>query len=623
MLLWKDDNEFMDLYDNYAKNNCDLKGGFRLPVADFMSLKYTGTSILYKTCALDYEGELIEKQICEYMKYEIADDVINKIIDEYKAVNSGKDVDNFDEELSECRKNIIDANNNATELKTNIDGIKNYQYNPRNILNNMTGIINEIKSYDENSIEEKDKKFDEFKVEYKNYIEYTLKIQRYYDDSLDNIQNYEKNIESAKEKINSVKIKLDQKKSEMVPESYNAIAAEIEDMNNEISGLDGNLFHISENREELNNQKMIISQVSADMSDIRKDMEDIAQFAYALSVYDDTGQFFERMENCVNKANISIMNFDINKLYNSFSTQEDEENNNTVDIIDFTDKIRKDGIINYIVSGGLSDGKIEDINSLPSGDKSLNGGADWTQYDETTILKRKVLISQYVLDKFDSYTDDGLDSLKYQLEYIISGKYSDRENEDVIIDKLLLIREGLNLLFLLGDNAKRQEAYDLALLTTGFTGLPVVIRVTWLLIMGAWAFAESVVDVKDLLDGYKVQVMKTEENWNLSLENASGLKSGDEESKKDRPGLNYENYLRCLLLMNSRQETVYRILDLIQIDMQKKYNSNFNIKDCILGISVESHFESKRIFSGLGFVKNIIFFKEDNFDFKVIDNFKY
>ena len=59
--------------------------------------------------------------------------------------------------------------------------------------------------------------------------------------------------------------------------------------------------------------------------------------------------------------------------------------------------------------------------------------------------------------------DDGLDSLKYQLEYIISGKYSDRENEDVIIDKLLLIREGLNLLFLLGDNAKRQEAYDLAL----------------------------------------------------------------------------------------------------------------------------------------------------------------
>ena len=267
--------------------------------------------------------------------------------------------------------------------------------------------------------------------------------------------------------------------------------------------------------------------------------------------------------------------------------------------------------------------KIEDINSLPSGDKSLNGGADWTQYDETTILKRKVLISQYVLDKFDSYTDDGLDSLKYQLEYIISGKYSDRENEDVIIDKLLLIREGLNLLFLLGDNAKRQEAYDLALLTTGFTGLPVVIRVTWLLIMGAWAFAESVVDVKDLLDGYKVQVMKTEENWNLSLENASGLKSGDEESKKDRPGLNYENYLRCLLLMNSRQETVYRILDLIQIDMQKKYNSNFNIKDCILGISVESHFESKRIFSGLGFVKNIIFFKEDNFDFKVIDNFKY
>lgn len=320
MLLWKDDNEFMDLYDNYAKNNCDLKGGFRLPVADFMSLKYTGTSILYKTCALDYEGELIEKQICEYMKYEIADDVINKIIDEYKAVNSGKDVDNFDEELSECRKNIIDANNNATELKTNIDGIKNYQYNPRDILNNMTGIINEIKSYDENSIEEKDKKFDEFKVEYKNYIEYTLKIQRYYDDSLDNIQNYEKNIESAKEKINSVKIKLDQKKSEMVPESYNAIAAEIEDMNNEISGLDGNLFHISENREELNNQKMIISQVSADMSDIRKDMEDIAQFAYALSVYDDTGQFFERMENCVNKANISIMNFDINKLYNSFST---------------------------------------------------------------------------------------------------------------------------------------------------------------------------------------------------------------------------------------------------------------------------------------------------------------
>ena len=78
--------------------------------------------------------------------------------------------------------------------------------------------------------------------------------------------------------------------------------------------------------------------------------------------------------------------------------------------------------------------------------------------------------------------------MDYEIEYILSGKDRDRDNLEQTIGKLLLIREGMNLIYLMQDSAKKAEAESLAIALVGFTGMYGVIKVTQVLILAIWAF---------------------------------------------------------------------------------------------------------------------------------------
>lgn len=72
------------------------------------------------------------------------------------------------------------------------------------------------------------------------------------------------------------------------------------------------------------------------------------------------------------------------------------------------------------------------------------------------------------------------------------------------------------------------------------------------LILG-WAFAESVYDVKELLAGEKIPLLKTDATWHYGLSSAlQGELPGTSEedaSGSDSPGMGYEDYLRIFLLL--------------------------------------------------------------------------
>ncbi len=93
--------------------------------------------------------------------------------------------------------------------------------------------------------------------------------------------------------------------------------------------------------------------------------------------------------------------------------------------------------------------------------------------------KEKVVFSEYIRSKFGSYTAPKEDTkLTYEAEYILSGKNTDKENLSSTIEKLMLLREGSNLIYLLKDTEKRSEAYQMAVTLVGFTGMPLLITVT-------------------------------------------------------------------------------------------------------------------------------------------------
>ena len=67
-------------------------------------------------------------------------------------------------------------------------------------------------------------------------------------------------------------------------------------------------------------------------------------------------------------------------------------------------------------------------------------------------------------------------SLSYELEYIIGGQKSDRENLKKTVNRILLIREGMNYATLAKSAKMRGEAMALAAAITGAAALPAVRR---------------------------------------------------------------------------------------------------------------------------------------------------
>lgn len=86
-------------------------------------------------------------------------------------------------------------------------------------------------------------------------------------------------------------------------------------------------------------------------------------------------------------------------------------------------------------------------------------------------ISNKVLYNEYLFMEFASYTDylkedktletQTQKQLDYMLEYILYGKTSDEENLQQGMTELSLMREGVNMAYLLTDSEKRQKLMQL------------------------------------------------------------------------------------------------------------------------------------------------------------------
>ena len=87
-----------------------------------------------------------------------------------------------------------------------------------------------------------------------------------------------------------------------------------------------------------------------------------------------------------------------------------------------------------------------------------------------------IAFGEYVLTHFSSAADagnsGGSEALDYEVEYILEGKSSDRENLEAVLKRLAVLRFVPNYTYLQGDAAKRAEAKALALTLCTVAALP-------------------------------------------------------------------------------------------------------------------------------------------------------
>lgn len=211
--------------------------------------------------------------------------------------------------------------------------------------------------------------------------------------------------------------------------------------------------------------------------------------------------------------------------------------------------------------------------------------------------KKELLFGEYLIRHFGSYTSSvSSDSLKYQLEYMIQGSSSDMENLKGVVMRLLAIREAANLQYLYGDSEKRAQVKSAAVLLAAACLNPEAAAVLEPVLYFCWAFGESVMDVRMLLAGGKIPLIKNQSSWKLNLSNLSEVFQNEQVIvDSGQEGMTYMEYLRILLLLKDPNQKLMRSLDMMEAGMRASSgNKAYRLDACIYDLDVSMHFQTDR-----------------------------
>lgn len=218
---------------------------------------------------------------------------------------------------------------------------------------------------------------------------------------------------------------------------------------------------------------------------------------------------------------------------------------------------------------------------------------------------------------------DGTGGLAYEVEYLVGGKKLDEENLVFVVNRLLAIREGLNLMHIMSDSQKRQEAQKLAMMITGVAGLSPLVLLTTFFVMSIWALGESLMDIRGLLAGKKVMIFKTSTDWTLNLENLLVMgQRGEIGTGGGERGLGYLSWLKILLFLDEIVCQEYRMMDMIQMNICRKQGS-FRMRRGVCQARLKGALRGKHVFFSLGFMEHAIGGGDHSYPMEVAAERKY
>ena len=295
------------------------------------------------------------------------------------------------------------------------------------------------------------------------------------------------------------------------------------------------------------------------------------------------------------KKSISNMGKVISDMESLITLESTEEDRNNYSIFENLKDFIDSGVLPQVLENpeNVSKNTLSGSN-LPS---NLKGKKNNSLSKE---IKNKCVNALYAGLKFGNYNNPGKNTvLKYELEYIISGKDSDKENLASVVEKIVLAKTGINMAYLITDKEKMEQVSAIAASVAIVTGLPFLESVAKGVLISAWSMAEAVNDMKILLSGGKVALTKSKGGWRTSIGN---ITNGGK--KEDSKGLSYKEYCQILIAVQNTGDSLYRIMDLIQINIQKRYNSEFLMSKSLTGFKLKATYETAPLFTAIPIVVN-------------------
>ena len=168
----------------------------------------------------------------------------------------------------------------------------------------------------------------------------------------------------------------------------------------------------------------------------------------------------------------------------------------------------------------------EERDQINRGNIALQSQTEWEKE------KERILFHEYLLKYMGRYgTEKKSSPLWYQVEYIIAGEES--------------------AAYLFGSEEKYAVAEVLGEALAAVMMVPEIGELFTISLILGWAFAESVYDVRTMLAGDKIPLLKSDSTWHCGLQTilqgnlTDEGRSGDADAVTD---LGYEDYLRIFTL---------------------------------------------------------------------------
>lgn len=260
------------------------------------------------------------------------------------------------------------------------------------------------------------------------------------------------------------------------------------------------------------------------------------------------------------------------------------------------DDIRNTGLLKWVMTDAdtlssktlLSDSLI--MARMENGQVSMGNRKEEKEREIPSFLEQ-FLFQEYLFRYMGYYgeTKEG-SALDYQVEYLLSGKDIDRKNLEAVVTQICVIREAANALYLFSDNEKCKEAELVAQLLATLVQVPELAEPFQITLLLGWAYAESLYDMKILMAGGQVPLLKDDESWHYSLENALILA---DETKQNEKGLGYKEYLRLLMAFVDQEDLVKRAMNMVEADIRiTPGNAAFRLDGCYDWVEFEAEVDS-------------------------------
>lgn len=291
--------------------------------------------------------------------------------------------------------------------------------------------------------------------------------------------------------------------------------------------------------------------------------------------------------------------------YNNFDPPGDEEGTAFEDMDNPTDEVNSLRGVNILEICGIDvSDKAVNLDGCVTNRDLVAGDGLSDSWERRNSIEEDLLFNEYIMLEFGNFREPREGSvLDYEVEYIIAGNNNDEANLMCIVFNMINIRGVSNTIYYFTSPELQGEVKGVACGLATVLGIPETEQLFETMIAAAWIYAESVYDVKVLLDGGKIPLIKAPGQWNLGLSSilfdAWGAISGS-TAATHQEGQSYSDYLRLILYISPLQNRTLRSMDVIEMDVRNITGiDSFRLDNCVASAGVQMIFTSSYGYSCL------------------------